>query len=98
MLVNASQRPFGDQLCPKSGRWLFVSRRTPLPEALMTKSSGSLSPDWIAENAIRAPFGDQAKLRMSVYPAGVRSTAPLPSGLTANRWPYGGSFPPSGRR
>jgi hypothetical protein len=45
---------------------LFVSRRTPPPAAFITKSSGSWSPSWIAEKATLLPFGDQAKLRMSV--------------------------------
>lgn len=42
-----------------------MSLPTPPPAAFITKSSGSLSPAWIAENAIRVPLSDQAKLRMS---------------------------------
>ena len=98
MLVKAIERPSGDQLGPKSGRWLLVSWRTAPPDAFITNSSGSLSPVRIAENAMRLPPGDQAKLRTSVYPGGVRSTAPLPWALSTNRCPHGGLLPASGRR
>jgi hypothetical protein len=66
MLVNAIQRPLGDQLGWEIGAVVVGQAAHAAPGAFMTKSSGSLSPFWIAEKAIRRPSGDHAKLRISV--------------------------------